>query len=84
MTSSVVDADQRTPESWAWESFEVARSIAYRGVPDRSSSPSNPIVLPSEYRPRAEACIQRRLYAAGIRLADLISNAVRAFPATDE
>jgi hypothetical protein len=83
-TPSVVDADRRTPEAWAWESFELARTIAYRGVPDRSSSPSNPIVLPSEYRSRAEACIQNRLYVAGIRLADLIANALRAFPATGE
>ena len=75
---SSVDAGHRTPESWAWESFHDARRIAYRGVPERRSTPEDPIVLPSDYRRRAVACIQRRLYTAGVRLADLLASAVRA------
>lgn len=74
---SVEDTNQGSPESWAIESYNDARSIAYRNVPDRPSSPGNPIELPRDYRARAEVCVDRRIRLAGIRLANLLAAYLR-------
>ena len=71
-----INRDHDTPESWAWESFDDARTIAYRNVPNTTSTVSDPIILPAGYRSRAEACIERRLFAAGVRLADLLAKLI--------
>ena len=71
-----INRDHDTPESWAWESFDDARTIAYRNVPNTTNTVSDPIILPADYRSRAEACIERRLFAAGVRLADVLAKLI--------
>jgi hypothetical protein len=72
-----VKAGSKTPKSWAWESYDAALNIAYRDVPIRPSTFQNPIVIPEpHYRAVATDIVRQRLYAASVRLADLLAAAV--------
>jgi hypothetical protein len=63
-----------SPRSWAWESYEVARTVVYRGVPVQPSTAENPIVLPDPgYREAAVPIVKARLKSASVRLADLLA-----------
>jgi hypothetical protein len=72
-----VKAGNKTPKSWAWESYDAAVNVAYSEVPLRPSTFQNPIVIPEpHYRGVATDTIKQRLYAASVRLADLLAAAV--------
>lgn len=66
-------------EHWIrMESFELARSAAYRdgqvtGSPDAATAPT----LPDDYVPIAKAVGERRIVLAGHRLADLLSHSIK-------
>ena len=64
----------RSAQSWAWESNDIARKITYRDVPFRMTTFEDPIVLPDpSYRDRATHQVRKRLYAASVRLADTLA-----------
>lgn len=71
----------RDPEFEHWikrESFELARSAAYRdgqvtGSPDAATAP----VLPADYVPQAKAIGERRIVLAGHRLADVLAQSIK-------
>lgn len=66
-----------TASSWAWESYEAARSSVYNSVPIRASTQENPIVLPERaYTNAAVTVVKRRLRQASIRLADVLASAL--------
>ena len=72
-----VKARNKTPKSWAWESYDAAVNVAYSEVPLRPSTLQNPIVIPEpHYRALATETVKQRLYAASVRLADLLAAAV--------
>jgi hypothetical protein len=72
-----VKAGNKTPKSWAWESYDAAVHVAYRDIPVRPSTFQNPIVIPEpHYRALATDIVKQRLYAASVRLADLLAAAV--------
>jgi S1/P1 Nuclease len=74
LVSTHVKKTSRTPQSWAWESYEAARDVVYWSVPARPGNMKDPILLPEpEYRNRAVPVVRQRLHAASVRLADLLA-----------
>jgi hypothetical protein len=72
-----VKAGNKTAKSWAWESYDAAVNVAYNNVPLRQSTFQDPIVIPEpHYRGVATDMVKQRLYAASVRLADLLAAAV--------
>jgi len=78
---------QGGPRDWAMESYQVARDVAYRTpsktrsctirARDGSSKAETCIVLDGIYRANAAGAAQTRLEAAGVRLAWVISEALK-------
>ncbi len=65
------------PEAWAFESFDAARSTAYKGVPNLQNNQANPVNLKSAiYQTAGAKVVQARLYAASVRLAAVIVSAL--------
>jgi S1/P1 Nuclease len=62
-------------DNWAKpESFELAKTIAYRnGTLNGSTDERNGVVLPSDYLSLAQTVAQKRIVLAGYRLADLLA-----------
>ena len=72
-----VKGGNKTPKSWAWESYDAAVNVAYSQVPLRPSTFQDPIVIPEpHYRAVATDVVKQRLYAASVRLADLLAAAL--------
>jgi S1/P1 Nuclease len=71
------DAGQGTPESWASESNELARNVAYR-YPGFvcGRAPQGIVVLDSAYLGTARSVVRERLLLAGARLANLLNKAL--------
>jgi hypothetical protein len=67
-------AGQGTPDSWASESNNLARSVAYR-FPGFVCGrvPQGIVVLDGAYQQQAEAVVRQRLLLAGGRLANLLN-----------
>ena len=65
------------PQSWALESFEVARTVVYQAhsSPGCGLDPS-PIGLPSGYADLASRTVTLQLEKAGVRLAALLNHAL--------
>jgi hypothetical protein len=59
-------------EQWASESYELARSIAYRDDVPRGASPEEAKALSARYIVDISAAAERRATLAGYRLADLV------------
>ena len=67
-------AGEGTPERWALESNELARTVAYRYPGFACDSvPQGFVVLDAAYQERAVAVVRRRLLLAGARLAALLN-----------
>ncbi|WP_454887794.1 S1/P1 nuclease [Sphingomonas oryzagri] len=65
------------PQSWATESFAVARSVAYTiGSPPGCTSDSAPRPLPSGYEAEAKAAAAIQIERAGVRLALVLNRAL--------
>jgi S1/P1 Nuclease len=75
----VGDAGQGTPESWALESNNLARNVAYR-FPGFACNrvPPGIVVLDAAYQRQAEGIVRERLLLAGARLANLINSILTA------
>jgi hypothetical protein len=72
--SLVDDAGQGSPDSWALESNNLARNVAYhyRGFAcDRV--PRDSVVLDQDYQRQAGAIVRERLLLAGARLAAMLN-----------
>ena len=73
----VADGGQGSPDSWASESNNLARNVAYQypgftcGAP-----PGNLVVLDAAYQREAEAIVRERLLLAGARLAAVLNQAL--------
>jgi S1/P1 Nuclease len=63
-----------TPEEWAWEAFAIAQEDAY-GDPPLSAGQTQQ--LDSTYVQRAKADVALQLSRAGVRLAHLLSQALK-------
>ncbi|MGC1728270.1 MAG: S1/P1 nuclease [Steroidobacteraceae bacterium] len=74
------DAGQGTPESWASESNNLARGVAYR-FPGFvcGRAPQGIVLLDAAYLQKARSVVRKRLLLAGARLANLL-NRVLAQP----
>jgi hypothetical protein len=79
--SLVVEAGQGSPDSWASESNNLARNIAYhfagfvcQGVPQGI------VVLDAAYQRDAEAIVRERVLLAGARLATLLNETLTPPP----
>ena len=68
------DAGQGSPDSWAVESNNLARNVAYTypGFACNLVSPG-PVVLDAAYQQQAEAIVRERLLLAGARLAAVLN-----------
>lgn len=68
------DAGQGSPDSWASESNNLARNVAYH-YPGFicGAVPGNLVVLDAAYQEEAEAIVRERLLLAGARLAALLN-----------
>ena len=65
------------PQAWAFESFDAARKTAYKGVPNMQNNQANPVNLKStSYQAAGAKVVQSRLFAASVRLADVIAAAL--------
>ena len=73
-SSLVKDAGQGAPDSWALESNNLARNVAYhyRGFAC-DTLPLGLVVLDQEYQQQAEAIVRERVLLAGARLAALLN-----------
>lgn len=73
------DVGQGSPESWARESNNLARNVAYR-YPGFGCDivPRGIIVLDAEYQATAEQVVRERLLLAGARLATLLNQTLAA------
>jgi hypothetical protein len=72
--SLVADAGQGSPDSWASESNNLARNVAYQYAGFACDAvPGNPVVLDAGYQEEAEAIVRERLLLAGARLAALLN-----------
>jgi hypothetical protein len=72
--SLAADAGQGTPDSWAAESNNLARNVAYAFAGFACSRvPPDIVVLDAQYRDEAEAIVRERLLLAGARLAALLN-----------
>jgi hypothetical protein len=61
------------PEDWAIESFQFAKSTAYKGVPAANGKNVVATLGPS-YQNRAQVVIRQQLARAGVRLAQFIAD----------
>jgi hypothetical protein len=67
-------AGQGSPDSWAVESNNLARNVAYRYAGFACNSiPQRIVVLDEAYQQEAEAIVRERLLLAGARLATLLN-----------
>jgi hypothetical protein len=74
-------AGQGAPGSWAQESNELARTVAYHYPAFACGSvPSSIVVLDRDYQARAAAIIRERLLLAGARLAGVLNAALAPRP----
>ena len=73
-SSLVEEAGQGAPDSWALESNNLARNVAYhyRGFAC-DTLPADIVVLDQEYQRQAAAIVRERLLLAGARLAALLN-----------
>ena len=73
-SSLVEEAGQGAPDSWALESNNLARNVAYhyRGFAC-DTLPADIVVLDREYQRQAAAIVRERLLLAGARLAALLN-----------
>ena len=68
------EVGQGTPESWARESNNLARNVAYHYAGFACNSlPSGVVVLDADYLDDAEVVVRERLLLAGARLANLLN-----------
>ena len=73
--SLVAEAGQGTPASWASQSNNLARNVAYRYSGFACGSvPQGIVVLDREYQREAEEIVRERLLLAGGRLANLLND----------
>jgi len=71
------EVGQGTPDSWARESNNLARNVAYHYPGFACNSvPSGIVVLDAEYLDDAELVVRERLLLAGARLATLLNSAL--------
>jgi hypothetical protein len=71
--SLVADAGQGSPDSWAFESNNLARNVAYHYPAFTcGGAPSGIVVLDAGYQQEAEEIVRERLLLAGARLAALL------------
>jgi len=71
------DAGQGSPDSWARESNNLARNVAYRFVGFACNSvPPGIVVLDAAYQQEAEDIVRERLLLAGARLATLLNQSL--------
>jgi len=71
------EVGQGTPDSWARESNNLARNVAYHYPGFACNSvPSGIVVLDAEYLDDAELVVRERLLLAGARLATLLDSAL--------
>ena len=70
----MADAGQGAPDSWALESNNLARNVAYhfRGFAC-DTRPFGLVVLDQEYQQQAEAIVRERVLLAGARLAAILN-----------
>jgi hypothetical protein len=68
------DAGQGSPDSWAFESNNLARNVAYT-YPGFACNivPQGTVVLDAAYQQQAEAIVRERLLLAGARLAAVVN-----------
>jgi hypothetical protein len=72
--SLVGDAGQGSPDSWAVESNNLARNVAYTYAGFACNIvPQGTVVLDAAYQQQAEALVRERLLLAGARLAALVN-----------
>jgi hypothetical protein len=70
----VSEAGQGSPDSWARESNNLARNVAYHYAGFTCDAmPENIVVLDAAYQEEAEALVRERLLLAGARLAALLN-----------
>ena len=68
------EVGQGSPDSWARESNNLARNVAYRYVGFACNSvPPGIVVLDAAYQQQAEVVVRERLLLAGARLAALLN-----------
>jgi len=66
---------QGTPDSWARESNNLARNVAYRYSGFACNTlPAGTVVLDTTYLEDAELVVRERLLLAGARLATLLNS----------
>jgi hypothetical protein len=69
--------EQGDPQSWAQESFELARTVVYTvGSRPGCTADSAPVSLPAGYEEAARRVAAVRLQQAGVRLAALLNRAL--------
>jgi hypothetical protein len=72
--SLVGDAGQGSPDSWAVESNNLARNVAYTYAGFACNIvPQGTVVLDAAYQQQAEALVRERLLLAGARLAAVVN-----------
>ena len=70
----LTDAGQGSPNSWALESHQLARTIAYAFTGFACGRvPADVVLLDAAYQQRAAAIVRERLLLAGARLAALLN-----------
>ena len=62
-----------TPEDWANESHNVAVDVVYKNVPADGAPPK----LDQAYVDRCGPAVEQQLERAGVRLADILNNAMK-------
>jgi nuclease S1 len=77
----LADAGEGSPDSWAFESNNLARNVAYTypGFACNIVSPGI-VVLDAAYQQQAEALVRERLLLAGARLAALLNRTLAPAP----
>jgi len=79
------EVGQGTPESWARESNNLARNVAYHYAGFACNSlPSGVVVLDAAYLDDAEVVVRERLLLAGARLANLLNQTLAGEPAAGQ
>lgn len=68
---------QRTPEEWAMESHEIAKTYIYGGDIQRADSTTK-MVLPQRYLKDISPAVKTRLIDAGLRLGTLLNRVLDA------
>jgi hypothetical protein len=66
-----------TPEGWALQSFQFARTVAYAGIPTSGTT-----TLSSTYIANAEPVVRQQIARGGVRLAAFLANALSGTAAT--